>query len=433
LRGSDSGVVQIPEGLERWLAEVGDRLGPGGWRAELVDAAVRRTVTDAISLLPDGTAFVATGDIPAMWLRDSAAQVRPLLAAAHEPEVAELLSAVSRRQLEYVALDAYANAFNATPSGAGYHRDFADQSPWVWERKYEIDSLAWTFDFATRLFRATASTAHLDETWLRAVTAALDVMEIEQDHTKSGYTFGRPDVPAHDTLSHAGRGAPVGHTGMTWSGFRPSDDACEYGYLVPSNCFAAVALEGVAEIATDVFGNAALTNRVAQLAAEIRAGVAEYGVLQHASLGRVYAYEVDGLGNSAFQDDANVPSLLSLPYLGWCAADDPTYLATRSLVLSDANPRFYTGRTGVGVGSQHTRGGWVWPLAIAMRGLTSTDSAERVAALEMLEATTGGTDRMHESFDVNDPRRYTRGWFSWADMTYVDLALMTVGMSSMDV
>jgi meiotically up-regulated gene 157 (Mug157) protein len=68
-----------------------------------------------------------------------------------------------------------------------------------------------------------------------------------------------------------------------------------------------------------------------------------------------------------------------------------------------------------------------------MRGLTSTDSAERVAALEMLEATTGGTDRMHESFDVNDPRRYTRGWFSWADMTYVDSALMTVGMSSMDV
>jgi meiotically up-regulated gene 157 (Mug157) protein len=124
---------------------------------------------------------------------------------------------------------------------------------------------------------------------------------------------------------------------------------------------------------------------------------------------------------------------LSLPYLGWCAADDPTYLATRSLVLSDANPRFYSGVAGAGVGSEHTRGGWVWPLAIAMRGLTSTDPAERIAALEMLEATTGGTDRMHESFDANDPQRYTRGWFSWGDMTYVDLALTTVGMSSMDV
>jgi meiotically up-regulated gene 157 (Mug157) protein len=421
--------MDVPDGLERWLAEVNDRLGPGGRRATLVEAAVRRTVTDAITLLPDGTAFVATGDIPAMWLRDSAAQLRPLLAAAHEPDVAPLLIAVSRRQLEYVAIDPYANAFNATPSGAGYHRDFEDQSPWVWERKYELDSLAWTFDFATRVFRATASTEHLDDTWVRAVTAALDVMELEQDHANSDYAFIRRLVVSHDTLSHRGRGAPVGHTGMTWSGFRPSDDGCEYGYLVPSNCFAAVALDGVAELAIDVCGDAALANRAAQLAAEIRAGVMEYGVLKHDTLGSVYAYEVDGLGNSAFQDDANVPSLLSLPYLGWCAPDDPTYLATRSLVLSGANPRFYSGSTGEGVGSQHTRAAWVWPLAIAMRGLTATDDSERLTALDLLEATTGGTDRMHESFDVNDPRRYTRGWFSWADMTYVDLALTTIGMT----
>jgi meiotically up-regulated gene 157 (Mug157) protein len=421
--------VQIPEGLERWLAEVADRLGPDTARAGLVAAAVRRTVGDAIELLPDGTAFVQTGDIPAMWLRDSAAQVRPLLAASYQPDVSALLTAVSRRQLEYIAVDPYANAFNAAPNGAGYHRDFVDQSPWVWERKYEVDSLAWTFDLATRLFRAAATTSHLGDAWLRAAKLTLDLWELEQDHALSPYRFVRPGAPAHDTLAGAGRGSPVGHTGMTWSGFRPSDDGCELGYLIPSNCFAAVALDGMSEIAADVFADHSIGNRAAQLSAEIRGGIEDYGIVNHAELGRVYAYEVDGLGGSVFRDDANIPSLLSLPYLGWCAADDPTYLVTRSLVLSAANPSYFVGTAATGVGSPHTPKGSVWPLAIAMEGLTATDARDRYRALDILEATTAGTNQLHESFDVNDPMRFTRPWFSWADMTYVDLALATIGMS----
>jgi meiotically up-regulated gene 157 (Mug157) protein len=216
---------------------------------------------------------------------------------------------------------------------------------------------------------------------------------------------------------------------MTWSGFRPSDDGCELGYLIPSNCFAAVALDGMSEIAADVFADHSIGNRAAQLSAEIRGGIEDYGIVNHAELGRVYAYEVDGLGGSVFRDDANIPSLLSLPYLGWCAADDPTYLVTRSLVLSAANPSYFVGTAATGVGSPHTPKGSVWPLAIAMEGLTATDARDRYRALDILEATTAGTNQLHESFDVNDPMRFTRPWFSWADMTYVDLALATIGMS----
>ena len=421
--------MDVPPGVTAWLNEVTDRLPDSPNRVALLTAAVHRTLRDAVELLPDGTAFVRTGDIPAMWLRDSAAQLRPLFAAAHHADVQALLTAVSRRQLEYVVRDPYANAFNSAPNGLGYHRDFADQSPWVWERKYELDSLAWTFDFATRLFRHTRSTEHLNETWRAAATLAIDVIECEQEHELSDYAFQRPDVVAHDTLPHNGRGTPTVRTGMSWSGFRPSDDACAYGYHIPSNCFTAVALDGIAEIAGAVLGDQSLSHRASQLSGELRAGIAAHGIVQHSTHGAVYAYETDGLGRAMLMDDANIPSLLSLPYLGWCSVEDPTYLATRTFVLSDANPWFFSGSAATGVGSQHTPRDSIWPLAIAMQGLTTTTSVERDAALNMLEATTAGTQHIHESFDVNDPAQFTRPWFSWADMTYVDLVLASVGMS----
>jgi uncharacterized protein len=354
-------------------------------------------------------------------------------AAREHPDVAELLAAVSRRQLRCIAIDPRANAFNRLGDGAAHRRDFVDQDPQVWERKYETDSPAWAMDLATRLWRDAGIREHLDEDWRRAASRVLDTWELETDHGRSDYRFHRSGVPAHDTLGAGGRGSPVAPTGMTWSGFRPSDDACTYGYLVPANAFAAVACDGVAAIARTEFEDDALSDRARALAASIRDGIRDHGVViapQGSPVAgqRIFAYEVDGLGNANLDDDANVPSLLSLPYLGFCERDDPRYLATRAHALSPANRWFARGRHASGVGSLHTPPGMVWPLAIAIEGLTAGDPAEARACLDRLAATTGGTGRMHEAFDPDDPARFTRPWFSWADMTYVDLALAVAGI-----
>lgn len=419
----------LPAGLQEWLDCLGDLLEPGSRQLQMVTGSVRRTVERAMTRMPDGTIYVATGDIPAMWLRDSAAQVRPLLRAAGDhPDVAEMINAVLVRQYRYLLLDTRANAFNPTADGAAHSRDFPDQSPWVWERKYELDSACWVLDLAHRLWLATGATEHLGPLYREVLGAVLDIWELEQDHSRSEYRFHRPHTADHDTLAHGGAGNPVGWTGMTWTGFRPSDDDARLGYLVPANAFAAVALDGVAQIGEQVLADADLVGRVRELESQIRTGLATHGVVP-APAGSpvagqlIYAYEVDGLGGVNLMDDANIPSLLSLPYLGFCDPDDPLYLATRAHILSPANPWFAGGKYAAGIGSIHTPAGMVWPLALAIDGLTSIDSWYAHGVLDRLEDTTAGTGHMHEAFDPDDPARFTRPWFSWADMTYVELAL----------
>ena len=103
-------------------------------------------------------------------------------------------------------------------------------------------------------------------------------------------------------------------------------------------------------------------------------------------------------------DDANAPSLLSLPYFGACTEADPVYLATRRWVLSPENPWWFHGPAGEGVGSPHTGPGLAWPIAIAMRGLTAAAENERLTAIRLLGASHAGTFLAHESFDVGGSR-----------------------------
>jgi meiotically up-regulated gene 157 (Mug157) protein len=211
---------------------------------------------------------------------------------------------------------------------------------------------------------------------------------------------------------------------MVWSGFRPSDDACVYGYHVPSNLFFANELHKLPAVLAAAAPVAAATPvanlvaRAAQLADDIVAGVKAHALTDHG-----YAYEVDGRGSSLYCDDANVPSLLSLPYLGVCEADEPAYVATRKQVLSSNNPWYFSGTALRGVGSQHTPQHHVWPIAVAIEAMTSTNANDMLAAIEVLERTDAGTGCMHESVHVDDPSRFTREWFSWADMTWLDLVL----------
>ena len=253
----------------------------------------------------------------------------------------------------------------------------------------------------------------------RAARRIVELWRVEQNHgSDSTYSFQRTDCPPTDTLSNEGRGTAVGHTGMTWSGFRPSDDACQYGYLVPSNMFAVVALRHLHEIAGTVLHDGDLARDAAQLGAQIDAAIGQHAIVEHPECGRVYAYEVDGLGEVNFMDDANVPSLLAAPYLGYCAPDDEVYANTRRMLLSAHNPYYYEGKCARGIGSPHTPERYIWPISLCMQGLTSTDLVEMDEIVDTLERTDGGTGYMHEGFDVDDPSQFTREWFAWANSLF---------------
>ncbi|ROS65178.1 hypothetical protein EDF42_1600 [Curtobacterium sp. PhB172] len=393
--------------------EVGDR----------VDCALVRTLRDTISLDDDG-AFVITGDIPAMWLRDSTTQMTPYLRfVAEDPALAELLWAVVRRQFRLIEHDPYANSFNREPNGAHYDADDLNADPLVWEQKYEVDSLAYPVTFAHALWRSTGSTAVLDERAHRVFRTIVAQWRTEQDHDTSEYRFVRDGAIPTETLARDGRGTPVAVTGMTWCGFRPSDDACTYGYNVPANLFAAEALLAVAAIARDVWSDTGLADDADVLRASILDGVRQHGVVAGPAGEDVYAYEVDGLGGVLLMDDANTPSLLSLPLSAPSVLDDSVWAATRDFVLSPANPYWFSGTAAAGVGSPHTLPQRVWPIALAVEGLVSGSPARRRDLLDVLVATDGGTGDMHESFDVEDPAQFSRPWFSWADAMFCELAL----------
>ncbi|WP_455387270.1 glycoside hydrolase family 125 protein [Lactiplantibacillus pentosus] len=386
------------------------------------------TLETTISDDEQGYAFILTGDIPAMWQRDSTAQVRPYLALAHEqPAIATLITRVVQRQFFNMAIDPYANAFNETANGHGHQTDQTEMGPWIWERKFEIDSLCYPVQLAYLLYKNTGVTAQFDDNFVTGVKRLLTTFETEQHHATSPYRFVRTVDRPEDTLERDGLGTPVADTGMIWSGFRPSDDACEYGYLIPANMFAVVILDYLQVIFSSVLDDPNIVARARRLQTAVRDGIETYGYTMNANGEKVYAYEVDGLGHAKLMDDGNVPSLLSAPYLGYCDLLDPNYQRTRQTLLSPENPYYYSGHLAAGQGSPHTPAHYIWPIAIAMEGLTTNSRDQQLAALQTLIKTTGGTDLMHESFNVDDDTQFTREWFSWANMMYCELLLTTLG------
>lgn len=417
--------LEIPNGVKNSLQVLKSQVT--NERYKLAVGAIERLFADTLTRLDDGSLFVITGDIPAMWLRDSTWQVRPLFASVADPEVVKLIADVSKRQVEYLLIDPYANAFNPEPNGNCWQKDFSDQSPWVFERKFELDSLAAVLDLAVMLYQKTGFTGHLTDRFCQAVGVTLDLLEREQEHDPNSYRFIRDDVRDFDYLSHDGYGAPVARTGMIWSGFRPSDDSCRYGYLIPANAHMANVLSKIADLPDSVILSQKDRSRSRKLSAEIKAGIVNFGIIKFKG-SDIYAYECDGLGNYLLQDDANIPSLLSLPYLGVCTETDPLYQSTRNFILSNSNPYYYQGKVLTGLGSQHTPVNQVWPLGIAMQGITSSSKFEIESCLQLLEKSHAGTFQMHESVGMDDPRTFTRDWFSWADMTFYHLLLKSVNL-----
>jgi hypothetical protein len=369
--------------------------------------------------------FVITGDIPAMWLRDSTAQTLvyvPL--AARDAPLRALFRGLIRRQAKCVLLDPYANAFYAGPELGEWRHDETEMKPGVHERKWELDSLCYPVELAHAYWRATADRTPFDDAWHDAARCIVATLRTEQrlDGT-TPYRFARKCDAFYDNSPNRGAGNPTRKVGLIHSAFRPSDDCCLLPFLVPSNFFAVAALRHLAELAAEISRDAALQRDCLELAATVEAALRAHASCQHPARGRILAFEVDGFGNALMMDDANLPSLLSLPELGCCAADDPLYRGTRAFALSGDNPYFHRGRLAEGIGGPHIAPTMIWPLSIIVRALTSTDDAEIVACLRMLLRTHAGTGFMHESFDPDDPAKFSRAWFAWCNSMFGRLIL----------
>jgi uncharacterized protein len=369
--------------------------------------------------------FVITGDIDAMWLRDSSAQVWPYLQFCGKDEnLKKLISGVINRQTKCILIDPYANAFNEGPTGSEWKTDLTDMKPELHERKWEIDSLCYTIRLAYRYWKETNDSSCFGSDWQNAIKKIYDTfVEQQRKEGKGPYHFQRRTETQSDTVALSGYGNPIKPVGLICSIFRPSDDVTMYPFLIPSNLFAVLSLKQAAEIFTKVVGNKEFASKLLNLADEVNKAVHEYAVVNHPKHGKIYAYEVDGFGNQLFMDDSNVPSLLALPYLNCCKPNDPLYLNTRKFVLSHDNPYFFSGKYADGIGGPHCGMDMIWPMSIIMRALTSENDAEIKKCIDTLLKTHAGTGFMHESFDKDDPAKFTRSWFAWANTLFGELIL----------
>jgi hypothetical protein len=348
-------------------------------------------------LSADGTTYVSSGDIDAEWLRDAAAIMEPYIAlAGTDARIRQVLRGVVARMARCILIDAYGNAF-----WSNYR---------VAERKFEVDSLLYPVWYASRYWKETGDRSIFTPEVNRAFERVLVVLRTEQRHsTRSRYR--------HPGL-RGGSGTPVRYTGMVWTGFRPSDDAAQYHFNIPDNMFAAVVLRDLSAIERDVYHNTRDAENAWGLNVQIQRGVEQHGTVELPGFGKIYAYEVDGLGHANLMDDANVPSLLSIPYFGYLSNDDDEYQATRRFVLSSRNPYFFTGKYAAGVGSPHTPRGFVWPLALIVQALTASNEGEIDRVMQYIAASDVGDHRLHESFNPNWPESFTRDDFAWPNALY---------------
>ncbi len=371
--------------------------------------------------------FVITGDINAMWLRDSTAQVWPYVSLTpSDSKLRDLIAGVINRQVKCIHIDPYANAFNDGPGQSEWMTDLTDMKPELHERKWEIDSLCYPVRLAHGYWKATGDTSVFDVSWAEAMRLVIRTFRQQQRKEGQGpYRFQRVTAWQTDTVAGGGFGNPVNPVGLIVSVFRPSDDATIWPFLIPSNYFAVKSLRQIAEIAEAVLKDAKLVTEAASLADEVEAALKKYARANHPEYGEVIAYETDGYYNNSFMDDANVPSLLAMPYLGTIDRNDELYLRTRNFVLSKSNPWYFSGKMGHGIGSPHTGINRVWPIAITMRALTANNDYDIVSSLKMLKNTHAATGFMHESFMKDDPTQFTRKWFAWANTLFGELVLET--------
>jgi len=386
-----------------------------------LDTTVKMGMVDG---KPD--AFVITGDIPCLWLRDSSAQLHPYLPLVpHDAKLRELFRGLIARQARSILIDPYANAFMEDP-GAKTNlpwalHDETEMRPGVAERKWEVDSLCYAIRLASSYWRTTGDKTPFDALWAQSAHRIVRTFrEQQRKHGPGPYRFAREASQPTDTLLW-GVGNPSRSVGLIHSGFRPSDDACLYPFLIPANLFAVTALRALASLAQEARGDAALAADAAALADEVKTALGRHGAMHLPDGREVWAYEVDGYGNAIFMDDANIPSLSALAYLGCVSPAEPRWRRTAEAAWSTANPWFFRGSKAEGIGGPHVGPGQIWPMSLIVRALSAQDDATILTCLATLKATHAGTGFIHEAFDQDDPAKFTRPWFAWANGLFGEL------------
>ncbi len=336
--------------------------------------------------------FIITGDIDAMWLRDSTAQVWPYMSLiAKDENLKQCVLGLIHRQIKCILKDPYANAF---------YKDLKKESHWkddkptpiagVHERKWEIDSLCYVVRLSYHYYQLTGDTSVFDKDWDKAMRLVVKTFRTEQQKKgKSPYYFFRKTDRMLDA-PFSGTGRPKKYTGLICSMFRPSDDATMYPYLIPSNIFASLSLLQLSDIYKKNLNDGIFAKECMSFANEIDKAIKKYAISYHLDFGEIYAYEVDGFGNRVFMDDANVPSLMSLAYLGAHKSNDPIYKRTRAFLLSESNPYYLKGAFAEGQASPHTGKEKIWHMGIILRAMTSQDKKEIIYCLKMLKRTHAG-------------------------------------------
>lgn len=416
--------------LKQRIRPVLDKLAGVKGLAEMFEQCFLSTIQTTFKEI-DGKAFIITGDIPAMWLRDSSCQIMHYMRYTDDEKVRAFIASVIKTQFDFINYDPYANAFNMEEGKSWDPNDMPKKLPRVWERKYEVDSLCFPVMLLREYLNKTDDADVLTDSVHIALKTIVKLFRLEQRHESSDYYFVRENCPSTDTLKNNGRGTPVAFTGMTWSGFRPSDDACEYHYNVPANLFASRSLADIADFA-ERLADKELKEAALSLKKEIDDGLEGFAYFADEEGKKLFSYELDGLGRSLFMDDANVPSLISLPYIGVVKAENQIYQNTRKRVLSKHNPYYYEGRIASGVGSPHTPKNYIWHISLAIQAMTSLDDEERARVMDILITSTAGTGFMHEGFDKDNADNFTRSWFAWANSLFAELVLRLYDENKLD-
>ncbi|KAI9681032.1 MAG: hypothetical protein M1822_007106 [Bathelium mastoideum] len=389
--------------------------------------------------------FIVTGDIDAEWLRDSTNQLRqyqPL--AKKDKKIFNLILGAINTQAEFVIESPYCNAFQPPPpsglSPVNNNQDDevhpAPEPSVVFECKYELDSLAHFLSLSNQFYAQTESTTFINARWLKALDVLLRTLDEQETPTfdpktsslnKNKYTFKRKTQAGTETLTLNGNGNPLNSgTGLIRSAFRPSDDATTLGFFIPANAMIAAELKKTAAILRKN-SDGVRSDKLQARGERIEAGVWEYGVVTHKKYGQVFAYEVDGYGSQIIMDDANLPSLLALPLMGFVDKDDKVYQNTRKMILEKGgNPYYLKGKEFRGIGGPHIGLQNAWPMSLLVQAMTSDDDDEILDALELVKQASP-LGLIHESINVNRVKEYSRSWFAWANSVFAQTILDLAG------
>ncbi|KIX08747.1 uncharacterized protein Z518_03404 [Rhinocladiella mackenziei CBS 650.93] len=404
--------------------------------------------------------FIVTGDINAEWLRDSTNQLAQYqLLAKSAPDISNLLLGAINTQAEFVISSPYCNAFQPPDpsrlplvhSGQDDYVHPAYEPRVVFECKYELDSLAAFLALTNQYHASTGSTAFLTPRWFKALQGVIHVLDAQAKPTfnadtgwyeRNEYTFSRYTRIGTETLNLEGTGNPLAdHTGLVRSAFRPSDDATILGFLIPANAMMSVELARTSQLlrtassaaptSTEATWMLRVADDLESRAETIKAGIYKHAVTKHPEFGEVFTYEVDGYGSHLLMDDANVPSLLSLPLLGFLDASDPIYQNTRRMILSQrGNPYYLSGSKFSGIGGPHIGLRNAWPMSVLVQAMTSTSDEEILECLDRVK-NVSAFGLINESVDVHRGVRgggdgMTRSWFAWANSVFAQTILWLV-------